>query len=368
MRRLGLVVMLVTLLLVTGAFAATKKPKPTPTPTPTSTSSCGAPITVTSAATLTGCYRSTDPAVPAVKISTTEAVVLDHARVEHTGKGVEDTVTGSRVTTKDTTYQQLPLSTVVNHRAIELEGVASFTAEYNKLVDGDGMWIGGPTTGAVAVRFNEASNIGRYPHPTTSNCCVQFVQFDHVVSDSIEVGWNKITNQPGQSDAEDVINFYYSGGTDSAHRSNVHHNLVDGAYSKGLNDPQFTGGGINIADAGAAHNLAHDNVIVSTTNYGVSAHQDDNYANDNLLINDGAEQASDFGQAVVAFQNVTPAGSHTTGNQYNWHRSINDTNQWPCYQEAFCSGGTQVGLSEDQGRTQWDATRANAGVIVGPRP
>src|SRR5215218_2753749 len=139
-----LVLLLTTLLICLGASAyaaPTKKPRPTPTPTPTatatSTSSCtpGTPITVTSATTLTGCYRSTDPAVPAVKISTTAAVVLDHARVEHTGKGVEDTVTGSRVTTKDTIYQQLPLDQVVNHRAIELEGVADFTAEYNKLVD-----------------------------------------------------------------------------------------------------------------------------------------------------------------------------------------------------------------------------------------
>jgi hypothetical protein len=113
-------------------------------------------------------------------------------------------------------------------------------------------------------------------------------------------------------------------------------------------------------------NLAHDNVIVSTTNYGVSAHQDDNWANDNLLINDGTEQASDFGQAVVAFQMVTPAGSHTTGNQYNWHRNGADIDQWPCYMGEFCSGGTQVGLTEEQGRSQWDATRAAAGVTVGP--
>jgi hypothetical protein len=246
MRRVGLVLALVALLCATGAAALAptrKPPKPTPTPTATatSTSSCspGTPVTVTTATTLTGCYRSTDPAVPAVKISTTAPVTLDHARVEHTGKGIEDTLTGSQVTTKDTVYQQLPLTQIVNHRAIELEGVASFTAEHNRLVDGDGMWIGGPTSGTVAVRFNEATNIGRYLHPMDSNCCVQFVQFDHVVSDSIEVGWNKITNTPGQSDAEDVISFYFSGGTDSAHRSNVHHNLVDGAYSRGLSDPQF---------------------------------------------------------------------------------------------------------------------------------
>ena len=34
--------------------------------------------------------------------------------------------------------------------------------------------------------------------------------------------------------------------------------------------PEFTGGGINQGDGGGGYSLAHDNTVVSTTNYGIS--------------------------------------------------------------------------------------------------
>jgi hypothetical protein len=362
-----------TVAATTTSTTTTTLPATTTTVAPTTTivAGCvpGTPITITAGGTYSGCYRSTDPAVPAVTLATSQPVTLDHARVEHTGKGVEDTVTGTQLTVLDTVFQQLVLSQVVNHRAIELEGVASFIAEHNQLTDGDGFWVSGGvlTTGPISVRFNNEVNIGRYPHPTNINCCVQFVQFDHVVTWPFEIAWNKMTNAPGQSDVEDNINFYFSGGTDSAHRSDVGHNLIDGAYDRSLSGDD-TGGGINLGDAGAAHNFGHDNVIVSTTNYGIAVHQLDNYADSNLIVNDGAEQADPNGQAVLAFQNVSPVGVHATNTRYNFRRFASDPDQWPCYQSVYCSGGVQVGLSEQDARDEWEAARVAAGVTVGPRP
>jgi hypothetical protein len=248
--------------------------------------------------------------------------------------------------------------------------VGSFTAENNLLVDGDGMWVGGPTSGAVTVRYNDAVNIGRYPHPTAGNCCVQMMQLDHVVTCPIEIAWNKATNAPGQSDAEDVINFYSSGGTDSTHRSDVHHNLIDGSYDRSLSGDD-TGTGMNLGDAGDAHNFAHDNVLVSVTNAGIGISQTDNYADANLVVSDGSPQSDPNGQAILAFESVSPAGVHATNTRYNFHRSLSDPTQWPCYQSAYCAGppsDQQVDLTEDQARAEWEATRVAAGVTVGPRP
>ena len=92
-----------------------------------------------------------------------------------------------------------------------------------------------------------------------------------------------------------------------------------------------------------------------------------NYAINNLLVNDGAPQNSSFGQAIVAWPEVSPEGLHATNTRHNWRRSPTDPNQYPCYVATYCSG-TTVTTTEQQARDAWEAARANAGIIVGPRP
>jgi hypothetical protein len=300
-----------------------------------------------------------------VIISTTAPVTFDHARIEHTGMGIVDSVTGVRLAIYDSTFVQSNPGVLITHRAVELGSPATFTFENNRLIDGDGVFVNGPMNGPISIRYNYATNIGRYPHPTSPNCCVQFVQFDHVVTYPIEIAWNKVVNTPGQSGVEDNINFYFSGGPDSSHRSDVHHNLIDGAYTPSLNDPQFTGGGINLGDAGSHNNLAHDNTVISTTNYGIGVSQADNHAVNNLLVNDGAEQVSSWGQAIVVFESVN--GSDASNNRYNWSRSVTDPGPYPCYVSSYCSGGVQVATTEQQARDDWEAQRANSGIAIGPR-
>lgn len=330
----------------------------------------GTPITITTGGTYSGCYQSNNNAVPAVTLNTTAPVTLNHAIIRSKGAGVFWGATGTNLTVVDSTFQQINPGAVVDHRAVNLYEPASFVFEHNTLINTDGVYISGNNTGGpdpMTVRYNYAENTGRYPHPTEFNCCVQFLQLNTVVNNNIEIAWNKMVNQPGESDVEDNINFFGSGGIDSANRSDVHHNLVDGAYDSNLSNTVFSGGGINIADTGSDHNYAHHNVIISTTNYGVSAHNTDNYADDNLLVNDGVGQVSDQGQAVVAFVNVVPAGLHTSGNRYNWKRFPEDTNQWPCYVTEHCSNGTQVSLTEQQARDEWEAGRVANNITIGPR-
>jgi hypothetical protein len=278
-------------------------------------------------------------------------------------------------------FEQIDPGAVVEHRAVKVDQPASFVFEHNQLTDTDGVLIHGLTTvpiNLLRVNYNLAINIGRYPHPTAGNCCVQFLQLDHVVTPNGQVQWNHTQNLPGQSNVEDNISFYVSGGTDSTHRVDVGNNLVDGAYPR-LNDPRssngkFTGGGINLGDGGGGSgiggggwNYAHDNTVVSTTNYGISVNGPNNYATNNLVVNDGAEQFSSWGQAVIAWPEVSPAGIHASGTKYNWHRFVGDTPQWPCYGSTYCTGQA-VTTTEQQARDMWEASRAAAGIVIGPRP
>ena len=95
----------------------------------------------------------------------------------------------------------------------------------------------------------------------------------------------------------------------------------------------------------------------------------DNYATNNLLVNDGAQQASDFGNAFIAWPEVTPpTNNHATNNRYNWRRSTTDPTQFPCWEAQYCSGNTQVATTEQQARDFWESQRVLANVTIGPRP
>jgi hypothetical protein len=351
----------------------------TTTPEPSSTTvaggSCSGPITVTAGGTYTGCFQSTDGATPAVTVATSEPVALDHAEIRAAGDGIHG-VGAIRLAVTNSKFAQLDPGAVVQHRAIFLYGLAGLTVEHSTFTDTDGIWAGEPVATVVdplLVRNNLATNIGRYPHPTSGNCCVQFLQISRVLAATGEVAWNHTRNTSGQSGVDDNINFYQGGGTDSAHRVDVHHNLIDGAYPRDPTRTDFTGGGILAGDVGGGHTVIHDNTVVSTTNYGVSAGwigaTDVTLGPGNVLVNDtfGSDGAthywSDFGQAN-SIQSGT--GNTASGYAYNWQRD--DTGaQFPCwsYNGQGCNGGTQTLMGEQQARDDWDAARAAAGVVVG---
>ena len=315
-----------------------------------------------------------------MRISTTQPVTLSRARIVAKGYGVwAYDVKGTQLTIRDSVFEQQDPGAVVEHRAVRVNEPRSFVFEFNRLTDTDGVLVHGLREVAsqidpLSVKFNTSVNIGRYPRPTGGGCCIQFLGLDNVLAPNGQVHWNHTRNVAGQSAVEDNIGFYISGGTDTTHRIDVGWNLIDGAYSRNLAVTNFTGGGINLGDGGGGsgfggggHNTAHDNIVVSTTNYGISVNANDNYANNNLLVNDGVEQRSEFGQAIVAWPEVTPPGLHATNSRYNWRRFGGDTSQWPCYVATYCQG-TQVSTTEQQARDFWESQRALAGVTVGPRP
>jgi hypothetical protein len=342
-----------------------------PTAPPTSAPTTCAPIRITAGGTYSGCYASTSTGTPAVTLATSQPVTLDHARVIAKGTGVQDTVTGTRLKVVDATFEQSNPGAVVAHRAIELRQPASFVAEHNRFTDGDGIWIGGGTVNPLTVRYNLATNIGRYPHPTSPNCCVQFLQLDSVTTPAGEIAWNHTRNTSGQSGVEDNINLFQSGGSDSAHRIDIHHNLIDGAYPSSPSNTTFTGGGILGSDGTGSfgHTNVHDNTVVSTTNYGVgAAGGTDVHLSNNVTVNDalGSDSSthyySEFGQAISIH---TLTASDATNNKYNWRRD-STASQWPCWMGSFCSGSTQVSTTEQQARDAWTASVPASAQPIGP--
>jgi len=346
-------------------------PPASPVPSTPAPSSC-APIRITSGGTYSGCYTSSSTGTPAVTLATAQPVKLDHARVIAKGYGVQDTVTGTRLTVVDSTFEQRDPGAVVTHRAIELQQPASFVAEHNRFSDGDGIWIGGGTVDPLTVRDNLASDIGRYPHPASGNCCVQFLQLDSVRTPAGEIAWNHVQNTSGRSGVEDNLNLFQSGGTDSAHRVDIHHNLIDGAYPRSPSDTGFTGGGIMGSDGSGSfgHTNVHDNTVVSTTNYGVAAAAGtDVHLDDNLLVNDtlgsdgGTHYFSSFGQAISAHDT---SGSTASGNRQNWRRAASGTH-FPCWTGPMCSGVSAVSTTEQQARDAWAASVPASAQPIGPR-
>lgn len=300
-------------------------------------------------------------------------MTLDHAGVIAKGFGVQDTVTGTRLRVVDTTFEQVNPGAVVAHRAIELQQPASFVAEHDRFSDGDGIWIGGGNVNPLTVRYNQATNIGRYPHPTSSNCCVQFLQLDSVTTPAGEIAWNHTQNTSGRSGVEDNINLFRSGGSDSAHKVDIHHNLIDGAYPSSPSNTTFTGGGILGSDGTGSfgHTNVHDNTVVSTTNYGIGAGGGtDVHLFNNLMVNDtlGSDGSTHYYSAfalAISIHDLT--ASDATSNRYNWRRDPN-ASQSPCWIGTFCSGNTQVSTIEQQARDAWAASVPASVQPIGPTP
>ena len=246
---------------------------PTTTTTIMGTCSPGTPITITTGGTYTGCYRSTNPAVPAVTINTTAPVIFDHARVEHAGFGIYaywDFQADLNI--HDTVFKQLnPGAGHGSARAVYAYNTLKLVFEYNELVDGAGVRWAGPDIDATLgrIRYNRAYNIGRYSPPEEG--LVQFFQATEIdFPNGLEVAWNEIRNTPSLTHVEDVMNFSVTNGA-VGNLVDVHHNLFDGSYRPPTTGPyQHTGSGLILGDQGGTYQRAHHNWFVATLNAGPS--------------------------------------------------------------------------------------------------
>jgi hypothetical protein len=272
------------------------------------------PLTIEHGGTYRGRWLSNDPAVPAILLNTAEPVIIEQSILRGRGHLIATGIAHANVIVRNTRAiaSNPNVEGLAPGRFFTGEDCARVQIEHCELERTAGIYLlgyGGDFSAdqTFKIRFNRAANIdGRKSDGhggfldfnrrqllaggTWEKGFVetQFVQLDKVRHvPGIEIGWNEVLNQPGNSRVEDNISIYLSSGTpDSPIR--IHDNLIRGAYTihpsqrdtrdaTYRHDWSYSGGGIMLGDGSAntpvdaaAFVEAVGNVVISTTNYGIA--------------------------------------------------------------------------------------------------
>ena len=279
-------------------------PHPTPPPPPAVWSG---PISITHGGTYSGRWQSLDPNTPAVTVATSDPVTIENAAIQSKSDLIATIVDHAHLTVRNTSGSAL--NPDVRGRApgrfINAYGIDNIDLENDTLLGTAGIYLGlyegdGSAADTVTVLRNAAFNIdGRHSDGQGSfllgpddNDLVQFLQLDKVRHvPGIEIAWNQVINQPGQSRVEDNISIYKSSGT-SQSPIRIHDNYIQGAYPAVPATQEYSGGGIMLSDGtgpGFADDpgyvQAYDNQVVDTVNYGIaiSSGHDDSFFNNRII-------------------------------------------------------------------------------------
>jgi hypothetical protein len=327
--------------------APTPDPDPLPLPGPVSTPVpvYSAPITITRGGTYSGNWESNDPNRPAVIVDTTEPVVILNSNIRSRSTLIATWVDHADLTIQNTSGYALNPNVAgkTPGRFLDAEHYDAVTVQNCTMEGTSGIYLdtyAGDHSAHDTVKIlnNRATNIdGRYSDGAggylTYNLRtnlrtglteqgyddVQFAQLAKAQGLSgVEIAWNEVINEAGNSRVEDNISIYRSSGT-AASPILIHDNYIDGAYTIApwqgdANDDNYwydwsySGGGIMLGDGGSrdlstacGFVKAYNNQVVGTTNYGiaVTAGHDMEIAN-NRVVSSGL---LDDGRAIAA-QNV----------------------------------------------------------------
>jgi IPT/TIG domain/Right handed beta helix region len=280
-----------------------------------------APITITKGGTYTGAWESTDADTPAVKVETSEPVVIENCRIRSAGEGISSYSQRANLTVRGCIGEGLTPSVAGKRKgAFVAVGVFESVVVENNLEDGFGLGVRalnyGPdvtkTGQRLIVRYNIFRNVdgrtsdgqGGYssdPLGTSGNA----VGLNTLRSANVEIAWNEIINQPRKSRAEDIISTFESSGT-SANPIHIHDNYVQGGYAA---DPaalvNYSGCGMQIGDApnkdDVGYTHIHDNQVINFENCGIG-------------LSAGHDNEIDHNRIVSA--RTTPDGTIVLGGNY----------------------------------------------------
>ena len=103
-----------------------------------------------------------------------------------------------------------------------------------------------------------------------------------------KVAWNEVINEPYRSRTEDVISLYQTTGASEEDPIKIHNNYIQGSYPADPSRYGHSGGGIILGDAGGGYQHAFNNQVVATTNYGIAiAGGEHNRFYDNRVVSSG---------------------------------------------------------------------------------
>ena len=223
-----------------------------------------APITITRGGIYSGNWQSLDPNIPAIRIQTTEPVVIEHAHIRGMGNLLDLVVEHANLTVRDSyAYGINPnVKGKTQGNFIHAWRPDNLLVEQNTIEGTTGIKLdtyAGPRDGIHTVKIlrNYARNIdgrasngnGGYSSGNTLgidwNYAMFFEAWQSPGVPGMEVAWNEVVNDPGKSLAINIIDFNRSGGT-AASPVLVHDNYLQGNYP--LTPDRQAGGGIVLGD------------------------------------------------------------------------------------------------------------------------
>ncbi len=225
-----------------------------------------------------GNWASTSAQTPAVDIQTTDPVTLSNCNIKGPGLLIK-TVPGAHLTLKNCVISGTNPQLENYSRPRVLDGTFNYlVVEHNRFDHTAGMSIWNMQRGkadsvpsssnaTIQVRYNIVNNLdGRLENGGVSDSYipsapgksrvhddhfhVNFVSVVGFLSDpNIEIAWNQIINQPGQSAMEDVILIMSSSGASTQQPILIHDNYIQGVYGGAPTTTfHYGGSGINSGD------------------------------------------------------------------------------------------------------------------------
>ena len=319
--------------------ALTNTPAPKPEPEPVEPPAWTGPITVTRGGEYHGAWHS-NSTTPAITINTNEPVTITGA-----ARGHGHLIHAPGNQNQHITLNNLTLTSLGPGRALQADRINTLTMRHCDLVNTDGVYIHESSGATIIIEHNRATNIGH--HQSNARPYVQFVQFDKTKNARGRIAWNAVTNEPHQSRAEDVINFFASGGTSDTPYV-IEHNLIHGAYPREPLTSTYSGGGILVGDYGHGHVLVTRNTVLDTVNYGIAiAGGYGSRLEHNIVLGintvDGERaRGANIGAYIWHQQgDPGPTGANTgSGNTIGWWNKGDRRNDWWTPDAANWSGNT----------------------------
>jgi hypothetical protein len=239
------------------------------------------PIVITKGGTYTGNWESRNSEVPAVDVRTSEPVIILNSNIRGAGPLIRSLSKAADITVRHTSGYGITPTPWQDYekprRFLAADVFKNIVVENCYLESTAGIYLGKSYVGnntpeqTIRIRFNKVKNIdGRVYNGLA---IAQFVQFNFRNAIAhVEIAWNEVINEPGNSAVEDNINIYNSRGTSSS-PIRIHNNYIQGAYPIPVTKAEYSGGGI-ITDSpetdsstATAHLRIYDNHLVGLGNY-----------------------------------------------------------------------------------------------------
>ncbi|MBC7386544.1 MAG: hypothetical protein H7301_10350 [Cryobacterium sp.] len=379
---------------------------PAPNPgSPISTaepSNYSGPIVITKGGTYSGNWKMNSMGWDsyAVKISTTEPVIIQNCHIAGPGILINARYANSNLTVRNCSFHGYA-PTADNQprgRAIDLSVYKHAVIE-NNFFENTGTpvaaieYAGNGTTETLKVNRNVVRNInGGFRNKNDQ----EFQNFVSVgASQSVnpangEIGWNEVINEPGKSATEDLINFNQAGGQPGK-LFIVHDNFLRGSYHKDPYEANGTGGGIQIdgEDNNKASNIEiYGNTIMQIMNGGMGAAAGKDISmHDNRVISSGKDANGNWWPGnyggvwtfkwysagvgtmsnIKIFKNVIGWASNGYGMPYNNRNDVTSNLLGGITENIYLPNAPITEQTQSDEYQMYLTKRNNAGVKVGPQ-